>query len=267
MLLKEQEDFLKRLLQSEWVQPTPKTYARLRISNVKGFPCYYSCHRDPETNQRTETYIKKDDLHIAKHLAQQEYDRKIRQIAARQLFLIQRFLKEYDETKLDNVFQNLHPARRALIQPRVPNWDLFLTEWYNAKPQATLNKAETGFETDHGELVRSKSEKIIADKYFKLGIPYQYEKPLTLLDGSRPITLHPDFTLLKKGDFREYYHEHFGMMDSPDYCRSVLKKISLYRNNGIYEGERLFITLESAQNPLNIKEFEALMRHHMIVPE
>lgn len=110
----------------------------------------------------------------------------------------------------------------------------------------SINQPEDGFETENGELVRSKSEKIIADKFFKHKIHYQYEKPLILFDGNHRIKLHPDFTLLKKGDFQEYYHEHFGMMDTPDYCRSAIRKISLYRKNGIFEGERLFITFESS---------------------
>ena len=147
-----------------------KTNSHLRISNVKGRPSYYLCSKDPNTNQRSEQYIRKKDLSLAANIAQQEYDQKLSRIASRQLFLVKRFLKEYDEDALEGIYRKLHPARKALIQPRVPDWDSFLNEWYHAYAPGTLVQPEEGFETEKGELVRSKSEKIIADKYFKHNI-------------------------------------------------------------------------------------------------
>lgn len=263
-LIKEKEHLLASLLNTIPARHTEKTDSHLRISNVKGRPSYYYCSKDPNTNQRTEQYIRKKDLSLAAAIAQQEYDQKIYQLATRQLFLVKRFLKEYDERALEDIFQKLHPARKSLIQPRVPDWDSFLNTWYHTCASHTLLQPEEGFETENGELVRSKSEKIIADKYFKHNIHYQYEKSLTLFDGDHPVTLHPDFTLLKKGDFQEYYHEHFGMMDNPDYCRSAIRKISIYRKNGIFEGERLFITFESSLQPLNTRDLDLLIQHHLM---
>lgn len=263
-LLKKKEALLLSLLNKKLSASSEKSESHLRISNVKGRPSYYYSFKDSKTNQQTEQYIRKSDLSFAANIAQREYDQKIYQIASRQLFLIRRFLKEYDEEQLENVFRKLHPARKALIQPRIPDWDLFLDEWYHSYERSSVKQPEEGFETENGELVRSKSEKIIADKYFKQNIPYQYEKPLILFDGDHQIKLHPDFTLLKKGDFQEYYHEHFGMMDTPDYCRSAIRKISLYRKNGIFEGERLFITFESSLQPLSMKDLDMLIQHHLM---
>ena len=53
-------------------------------------------------------------------------------------------------------------------------------------------------------------------------------------------------------------------MDNPDYCRSAIRKISLYRKNGIYEGERLFITFESSLQPLNTRDLDLLIQHHLM---
>ncbi|MCH4192124.1 MAG: hypothetical protein LKF52_07435 [Butyrivibrio sp.] len=52
-----------------------------------------------------------------------------------------------------------------------------------------------GLYTEKGELVRSKSEKIIADKLFMMKIPYHYEKPLKLDSYGY---VHPDFTVLNR---------------------------------------------------------------------
>ena len=61
------------------------------------------------------------------------------------------------------------------------------------------------YSTEKGELVRSKSELLIADMYYSLGIPYKYEAGVKLRGG---IVRYPDFTLLRVRDRKEFYHEH-----------------------------------------------------------
>lgn len=60
--------------------------------------------------------------------------------------------------------------------------------------------------TNRGELVRSKSEMIIANLLAQNEIPYEYEKALWL--GNKRI--HPDFTI--ELDFETYYWERCMMM-------------------------------------------------------
>ena len=268
-LLVNEAEKLSDLIQDKTAPDNSKMDGHLRVTNKNGCPSYYHCFRPPDSNITKRKYIRKRDQAIAASLAQQDYDHTLLELAKRQLTCIQRFLNTYDETAFQDLYHNLHPARKALIQPYMTDWDTFVTGWYadaeNAIPDALpIRKPDSGFETNRGEMVRSKSEKIIADQYEKLRIPYQYEKPLMLLDGNRQVIVHPDFTLLKSGEFTEYYHEHFGMMDIPDYCKKALQKIALYRKNGIYEGERLLLTFESSLSPLNIKEFEALVRHALM---
>ena len=50
------------------------------------------------------------------------------------------------------------------------------------------------YETKKNELVRTKSEMMLADMYYELGIPYRYEAQLLLKNGKKK---YPDFTLLK----------------------------------------------------------------------
>ena len=50
------------------------------------------------------------------------------------------------------------------------------------------------YPTKKDENVRSKSEVMIADMYYELGIPYRYEAQLLLKNGKKK---YPDFTLLK----------------------------------------------------------------------
>ena len=111
--------------------------------------------------------------------------------------------------------------------------------------------------TERGERVRSKSEKIIADKLFSLGIPYRYEYPLDLSGGVR---VYPDFTILKLPEREEVYLEHFGMMDDTDYVEKVLYKLNTYEKNKIYPGVNLFITHETSKSPLNTRALDAILK-------
>lgn len=94
--------------------------------------------------------------------------------------------------------------------------------------------------TENGELVRSKSEVLIADKLKERGIPYFYEKELWL-DGVRKI---PDFTIEDNESGETYYWEHCGMMNDPDYVERWERKKRWYAEHGIVEDENLIVSNE-----------------------
>ena len=115
--------------------------------------------------------------------------------------------------------------------------------------------------TEKGERVRSKSEKILADYFYRKNILYKYEKPLHLKGYG---TVYPDFTFLSRKTYREIYWEHEGMMDKQDYARAAVRKIESYQINHIYPGERLIITFETEQNILNSKIIENLIEKYLL---
>lgn len=95
--------------------------------------------------------------------------------------------------------------------------------------------------TTRGELVRSKSELVIANHLHKLGLRYEYERPL---DGTVvPGRLRPDFSFIDDaGDIIVW--EHLGMLDRDDYRKGWEWKREWYRANGFVEGETLLTTSE-----------------------
>ena len=99
-----------------------------------------------------------------------------------------------------------------------------------------------------GERVRSKSEVIIADRLYAKGIPYKYECPF--LAGNEII--HSDFTILRLSDRKIVYHEHCGMMGKPEYVEDMISRVNKYAHEGIYLGDRLFLTFESSGQPMDI---------------
>ena len=68
--------------------------------------------------------------------------------------------------------------------------------------------------TERGDLVRSKSELVIADKLLARGIDYAYEQPLVLANGR---IRYPDFTIEDHARGVSFYWEHLGMLDDSGY--------------------------------------------------
>lgn len=115
--------------------------------------------------------------------------------------------------------------------------------------------------TEKGEAVRSKSEKIIADKLYMKEIPYVYEQPLYLKGYGYVV---PDFKILNVRTKKEYYLEHFGMMDDYEYVKNAIKKIECFQKNEIYPGEKLLITLEASDSPLNMIILEKMVNKYLL---
>lgn len=84
--------------------------------------------------------------------------------------------------------------------------------------------------TERGDLVRSKSELVIADKLHARGIDYAYEQPLILGDGR---VRYPDFTIADHAGGVTYYWEHLGLLDDPGYRARWERKRAEYLAAGI----------------------------------
>ena len=88
--------------------------------------------------------------------------------------------------------------------------------------------------TERGDLVRSKSELVIADKLFARGIEYAYEAPLVLASGR---TRYPDFTVTDHAQGVTFYWEHLGLLGDPEYRARWEMKRHEYMENGILSWE------------------------------
>jgi len=90
-----------------------------------------------------------------------------------------------------------------------------------------------------GDMVRSKSEVIIANLLHQAGIPFTYEEPLYAEDGSFYL---PDFTLRVGGE--RVFWEHWGMLSDASYLAHREKKVEWYKH---HFPDRLVETEESGQ--------------------
>jgi hypothetical protein len=79
------------------------------------------------------------------------------------------------------------------------------------------------------ELMRSKSEVIVANSLRSLGIEYSHEELLQMPDGS---VREPDFTIRRPGQPTVYW-EHLGMLDRAGYRADWEAKLNWYVKHGI----------------------------------
>ncbi|KAA0889843.1 AAA family ATPase [Oryzomonas rubra] len=117
--------------------------------------------------------------------------------------------------------------------------------------------------TSRGEMVRSKSEVIIADHLASAKIEYGYEQPLAF--GGAP--KYPDFTIEDEASGVTYYWEHCGMLHVPTYRRRWKEKLIWYKENGVlpYEdgGGRngaLIITQDESNGSIDSAKIKALIK-------
>lgn len=151
---------------------------KLRVSCQKGTLCYYHI---TSSNDTCGKYIPKKEQELAYQLAQKDYEQKLCKRAEKELKDIERYLLKYGEENLEDVYDGLNEYRKELITPIVLTDEMFAKQWenelYETNPYCPEEKV---YSTRKDELVRSKSEMLLADMYYELGISYRYEAGLWL---------------------------------------------------------------------------------------
>lgn len=230
----------------------------LRISKSHNTLQYYRCTE----KKKSGIYINKNNIETAQQLAQKAYEEKVLKLAEKRLSQIQKITKDYDENEIEKIYLKERPERQALINPIEPTWEQKVEEWKSREYKGKGFREDTTIIlTEKGERVRSKSEKILADYFYRNGIEYKYESPL-YLNGFG--TIYPDFTFLSPKTGQEMYWEHNGMVDVPAYAKNMVRKIQAYERNEIFQGERLILTYETEQIILNTSKIEQLVKRYLV---
>ena len=233
----------------------------LKWQNKNGKTYYY--HQFMKDNKWVRRYIKKGELSLAKTLAQKQYYTSIRPILEKMLDEIKRFIKKCPLNELEEIYDNLSVERKNLVMPlqasakeKVKHWE---TEVYEKNLMYPENLR---FETEKGDMVRSKSEVIIANILYRnrKNILYKYERPLEVIENGRQKTIYPDFTILNKHTGEITYWEHAGRMDDPYYANDFVKKMNTYIANDLLPGRDVVVSFESQSTPLDIKVVKRLVK-------
>lgn len=258
-MLMQEQNRLENIVQKTREQLKDIPQGTLRLSSSKKWVQYYHCMPGEKKNGE---YIPKTNEDLIRRLAQKSYDEKILKLAEKRLSQIKKITRDYAEEEIEKIFLREHIERKKLIQPVEPTWEQQLEKWVAKEYKKKEFQADTPvILTDRGERVRSKSEKILADYFYRNGIQYKYECPLYLKGFG---TVHPDFTFLSKKIKQEIYWEHDGRMDDPSYAQNAVRKIQAYEENDIYPGERLILTFETGRTVLDTKMIEKLVSRYLL---
>lgn len=257
-LLKAREKRLAQLKNKKEEELRTAPDGTLRIC-CNGDRIQYYQRTDPKDTNGS--YLREEDYDRARRLAQKDYDQKILQAVEKEQKVIQRFLRDYPDKNVEQVYESLHRERQKLVEPILEPEEKYIQRWEAVQYEGKgFEKNVPEFYTEKGERVRSKSELIIADLLYKEGVPYRYEYPLYLNGLGR---IYPDFTVLNTKERKELHWEHLGMMDDAEYAENALRRIAVYEKNGIFPGENLILTHETRKNPLDQKIIKMMIANYL----
>lgn len=234
----------------------------LILSHSRGKAQYY--HKK-DGQQGKGTYLSKENKKLIMALAQKGYEEIFLNTLKKQKNQIMRIMKTLPDVDPVEIYTHLPKGRKELVKSHVLTDEQYIEKWQRVRFVGKTFSADAPvILTERGERVRSKSEKILADKFYAMGIPYRYECPVKVKGYG---IVYPDFTLLNVHKRKEYYFEHFGMMDNPEYCQKAILKLEDYAKNGIYPGKNLLLTFETLQSPLNMVVVERILKEFILSNE
>ena len=158
------------------------------------------------------------------------------------------------QDSVETLLSHMRPERSALTTINtslfsfraVPVELLRRDGWYE---EGKVHKSLTG------DMVRSKSEVIIANMLHQKDISFVYESPLYADDS----TMHlPDFTIKWKGE--TYYWEHLGMLDDQGYAKKWSQKEQWYKDHSFHQ--QLIVSKDEKGN-LDSQEIERIINRRI----
>ena len=224
-------------------------------------------YRKTEAGDYQGSYMPREEDALARRLVQKDYDQRALEKAKQELRLIQQFQTLLQKKSTDTAFAALDKNRQTLVTPATLTDEQYAELWQNQSYRKNKRHEENQqLTTDRGELVRSKSEVIIANALSASKIPYRYEFPLVIerSEGDENFCeFHPDFYCLNIRTRQEYAWEHLGMMDDSEYAERAVVKLALYSANGYFPGKNLIITMESKSAPISSREINRIINEYL----
>lgn len=214
-----------------------------------------------QSDGKNKTYIPKKNHILAEQLAVKKYLSLQLEEVQQEMRAIDFYLRHHKSS--EPVSQQLLNSKdyQEILAPHFSPQSEIYAEWMNASydknPKAPENLIH---KTSFGLRVRSKSESLIATLLYTKRIPFRYECALYL--GG--VVMYPDFTILHPVTGEIFYYEHFGMMDSPDYCAKAHSKMQTYISHGIIPSINLITSFETRDKPLDMDMVEAMINHYFL---
>lgn len=209
----------------------------------------------------SERYLKSNEKELTRQLFQKSYDRRLLYRVKEEISALNSCMCELSDG-LDEIYEVMPEIRKSFVVPYRLTDEEFVEQWINTPFVGNTSYPENlKHTTQNGELVRSKSERSIADMLLKYNIPYKYEAPLFMKGLG---VIHPDFTILDICSRKNVYWEHFGYMDDIDYVNKAINRYNTYILNGFVLGKDFIITMETKDCPLDQPDISRMIENLLI---
>jgi hypothetical protein len=253
--LKETSKSLEVLIQKlETNKATSRPEGNILITKKNGKTSFY--RRFDNSSQLK--YLNKSQMQLISELAQKRYLLQVCNMAKAKKKAIDKCIRILNTAEalfdLSSVYVNFPPELKGYIKPIKPNAE-YVRKWQAINFEKNTFPVKTNLVTKRGELVRSKSELIIANKLYDAGIPYHYETMFMKED----FRVSPDFFILNPRTLQTFYWEHFGLLSKESYLEEALWKIDQYAKYGVIQGKNLILTYESETHQLSTNYVETLI--------
>ena len=255
LLEKERTDKNLRKIRGE-LKKVKKDDARIRVTyKEKKTQCYI---RESSNDRMNGHYLPVSQRSRAINIVKGEYYNKLKVALEKRNKIIDKAINCLQETEPLEIYRKIGKGKQRLVESIEISNEEFRKTWEKFEYEGkTFEENAPEIYTDRGERVRSKSEKIIADKLYREGMAYRYECPL---DIPYVGTFYPDFTILDEENRRNIIYEHFGLMDNEDYVNNAIAKLQQYSRQGYVLGDNLFVSMETSARPLDSRMVDRIIK-------
>lgn len=263
--LSEREKMLNQLKKQAIKDINKAPEGQVHCKQVNGILRFYYRRSSTDTNG---TYLSTaDDEELVRKLVQKKYAEMMRDASEEEIKVINRLerllSKHLSMPKVEDMVKRIKPQLQTMITHYIETDEEYVRKWLNEPYEyydyKEFNKVHS---TLRGEKVRSKTEQIVANILFHLGIPYKYECPLQ----SGIWKLHPDFTILDVRRRKEIYWEHFGKADDVNYATNAIVKLAAYSSMCVDVGNNLVVTYETSGMPLDTDNVMSILSKRGLIP-
>lgn len=208
----------------------------------------WSIYDDNDSSNRK--YLPKKRRSLAHALARKKYESLLLKDMQDELKCINLYINHRKEVNWSWLLAKDSPYRELLIND---DWENQPYEKKDDHPESLTHQGPKG------ELMRSKSETIIAHLLYERGIPYHYEE----IHHFGKIDIGSDFTIKHPVTGQIYIWEHFGMAEKKSYQQQeIIPKIPAYLNAGFIPGVNLITTYETDNVSMDISKIEQLIKDY-----
>lgn len=232
----------------------------LQVLQAKAGGALRYFHCVPDNGRYLRTAITANDTMI-RMLADKEYARHGLAVAENDLKILMQMKNRLTEPNPETIKNMMKPAYRTLPDQYIRELSISderrrLQQQWAESPfeQSDYKPEKRNKKTSRGLYVRSKSELLIAEKFYQYDVPFRYEQLLQI--GLH--TLAPDFTFLDSSR-REFYLEYCGMMDDPDYVERVVRNRRWYERIGISAWTNMIYIYEK-NNEIDLDRIDRIIR-------